>query len=112
MFSMWTSTLDLLENLLRTRNIQTLRIDGQVTNRNRTEILSEFGESRTARVLLMSIGTGAVGLNLAAANCVHIIEPQWNPSVEDQAIGRAVRLGQVRTVKIFRYITERSVEKV
>jgi len=60
-FSQWTSTLDLLENLLRTRNIRTLRIDGRVTNRNRTEILSEFGENHAARVLLMSIGTGAVG---------------------------------------------------
>ena len=43
---------------------------------------------------------------------VHIVEPQWNPSIEAQAIGRALRMGQTRPVTVFKYITENSVEKV
>ena len=49
---------------------------------------------------------------MKAANIIHIIEPQWNPSVENQAIGRIIRLGQEKAVKIFRYIMKGSVEEV
>ncbi|KAF5522000.1 putative ATP-dependent helicase [Colletotrichum aenigma] len=59
----------------------------------------------------MSIGTGAVGLNLTAANYVHIVEPQWNPSVEEQAIARALRMGQTREVTVLRYVVQRTVEQ-
>ena len=51
-------------------------------------------------------------LNLTAASRIHILEPQWNPSVESQAIGRAVRLGQGRQVTIIRYIMKNTVEEV
>ena len=50
--------------------------------------------------------------NLSVASRVHILEPQWNPSVEDQAIGRIFRLGQVKNVCVIRYITEKTVEGV
>ncbi|CAI0652969.1 unnamed protein product [Colletotrichum noveboracense] len=59
----------------------------------------------------MSIETGAVGLNLTAANYVHIVEPQWNPSIEEQAIARALRMGQTREVTVLRYVVQRSVEQ-
>ncbi|KAH9238259.1 hypothetical protein K456DRAFT_1826767 [Colletotrichum gloeosporioides 23] len=54
----------------------------------------------------MSIETGAVGLNLTAANYVHIVEPQWNPSIEEQAIARALRMGQTREVTVLRYVVQ------
>lgn len=54
----------------------------------------------------------AIRLNLTVANYVHIVEPQWNPSVEEQAIARAVRMGQTRTVTIIRYVVKDSVEEV
>ena len=81
-------------------------------------------------VLLMTTGTGAVGydppaprllpentdliarLNLTAANRIHLLEPQWNPSIEEQAIGRALRLGQTRPVTVIRYIVQNTVEEV
>jgi SNF2 family DNA or RNA helicase len=50
--------------------------------------------------------------NLSVANQIHILEPQWNPAVESQAIGRVVRLGQQRQVRIIRYVMKVSVEKV
>jgi len=51
-------------------------------------------------------------LNLTIANCVYILEPQWNPMVENQAIGRVLRLGQKRNVKVVRYIIIGTVEEV
>jgi SNF2 family DNA or RNA helicase len=51
-------------------------------------------------------------LNLTAASVVHIVEPQWNPSVEEQAVARALRMGQTKEVKIFRYVMKGTVEEV
>ena len=53
-----------------------------------------------------------LSLNITAATRVHILEPQWNPFVEKQAIGRAVRFGQKRAVSVVRYIVPRSIETV
>ncbi|KAJ3548576.1 hypothetical protein NM208_g940 [Fusarium decemcellulare] len=61
-------------------------------------------------ILLMSTGVGAFGLNLTAASHVYILEPQWNPSVESQAIGRVSRLGQEKAVTVTRYIVRGTVE--
>lgn len=66
---------------------------------------SSFGNRRSNRLNLNS-------LNLAVANQVHIIEPQWNPSVEEQAVARAVRMGQKREVTIYRYVLQNTVEQV
>ncbi|KKY27175.1 putative dna repair protein rad5 [Diplodia seriata] len=59
----------------------------------------------------MTFGTGSAGLNLTAASRIHIVEPQWNPSVESQAISRAVRLGQKKSVTVTRYIMKNTVEE-
>ncbi|KAH6632699.1 SNF2 family N-terminal domain-containing protein [Chaetomium tenue] len=106
-FSSWVTTLDLLEQNLKGR---CLRIDGSVNYAARLRILEEF-QATDVPILLMTVQTGAVGLNLTAANYVHIVEPQWNPSVEEQAIARAVRMGQTRAVTIIRYVVKNSVEE-
>ncbi|RYO88381.1 hypothetical protein DL766_003060 [Monosporascus sp. MC13-8B] len=77
----------------------------------RQSILDRFTADGRVKVLLMSIQTGAVGLNLTAAINVHIVEPQWNPSTEQQAIARAVCMGQTRVVMVFRYVTKGTVEE-
>ncbi|EON69661.1 hypothetical protein W97_08942 [Coniosporium apollinis CBS 100218] len=59
----------------------------------------------------MTLGTGAVGLTLTVASRIHIVEPQWNPSIESQAIGRALRLGQEKQVTVVRYIMKNTVEQ-
>ncbi|KAI1449012.1 P-loop containing nucleoside triphosphate hydrolase protein [Annulohypoxylon stygium] len=110
-FSCWTSTLDVLYQMFKEANILCLQIDGRVGNVERSTRLKTFKEDSQARILLMSFGTGAVGLNLTVANRVHIVEPQWNPSVEEQAIARAVRMGQTRKVTIVRYMVDKTVEK-
>ncbi|KAI0451852.1 SNF2 family N-terminal domain-containing protein [Xylaria acuta] len=105
-FTSWRVTLDILQRLLSYQCIQCLRIDGQTSFSDRQSILTRFCEDPTQNVLLLSIATGAVGLTLTVADRVHIVEPQWNPMVEEQAIGRALRIGQNRCVTIFKYITK------
>ncbi|RAR10299.1 dna repair and recombination protein rad5c [Stemphylium lycopersici] len=87
------------------------RIDGECPTAKRERILHEFTHDDQLRVLIMTTGTGAVGLNLATANRVFIVEPQWNPSVENQAIARALRLGQKQPVLVTRYVVEQTVEQ-
>ncbi|KAI4608165.1 hypothetical protein J4E80_009173 [Alternaria sp. BMP 0032] len=87
------------------------RIDGECSTTKRERILHQFTEDPNLRVLIMTTGTGAVGLNLATANRVFIVEPQWNPSVENQAVARALRLGQKQAVLVTRYVVEQTVEQ-
>ncbi|KAF2684141.1 hypothetical protein K458DRAFT_38039 [Lentithecium fluviatile CBS 122367] len=110
-FTSWRLTLDILGQMLTNRGIPFLRIDGRVKMSDRLDILSKFRGDPSTPVLLMSIETGAVGLTLTVANRVHIVEPQWNPSVEEQAIARALRMGQTRAVTVVRYVTENTVER-
>ncbi|KAL8376886.1 hypothetical protein RB595_007831 [Gaeumannomyces hyphopodioides] len=111
-FSCWTRSLDLIAARLKERRIQYQRIDGDHSLRQRQDNMERFTKDRDMRVLIMSTGVGAFGLNLTAASRIFILEPQWNPSVERQAIGRAVRIGQSRQVHVVRYLVEGSVETV
>ncbi|TQN66145.1 DNA repair protein RAD5B [Colletotrichum shisoi] len=110
-FSYWTSTLDLLSNLLHKEAVYHVQVDGRTSYVERSRRLEAFKEKTDIPVLLMSVETGALGLNLTAANCVHIVEPQWNPSVEEQAVARALRMGQKRNVTVFRYVAQGTVEQ-
>ncbi|KAJ5065861.1 DNA repair protein rad5 [Bipolaris maydis] len=111
-FSAWKTTLDIMASILDVALVPYFRIHGSIPASRRSKVLDDFEQSTTVRVLLITLGTGAVGLNkMKAANIVHIIEPQWNPSVENQAIGRIIRLGQEKAVKIFRYIMKGTVEE-
>ncbi|RDL38799.1 uncharacterized protein BP5553_03139 [Venustampulla echinocandica] len=109
-FSGWTLTLDLIERHLKDR-VQFQRIDGTTSLPMRNKILNDFRKNSKIRILMMTTGTGAVGLNLAVASCVHIFEPQWNPMVEAQAVARVIRLGQKKQVSIIRYIVKGTVEQ-
>ncbi|KAL9618245.1 MAG: hypothetical protein Q9160_007015 [Pyrenula sp. 1 TL-2023] len=93
-------------------NVQFRRIDGAVGLFKRQKILEEFSHDSNVAVLLMTTGTGAVGLNLTAANFIYIFEPQWNPAVESQAVARATRLGQQRSVTVIRYVIRDTFEEV
>jgi SWI/SNF-related matrix-associated actin-dependent regulator of chromatin subfamily A3 len=92
--------------------IKYLRIDGSMSIKERKKILDMFKDGSEYLVLLMSIGTGCIGLNLSAASHVHLMEPQWNPMVESQALDRVYRLGQTKPVKTIRYIVKDTFEKV
>ncbi|KAH8662435.1 SNF2 family N-terminal domain-containing protein [Xylariales sp. PMI_506] len=112
-FSFWKTTLDITEQALKSRNIEFIRVDGSMTPKARGKALKNFHERTTSRVLLITFSTGAAGLNdLTVAHRIHILEPQWNPAVEDQAIGRVLRIDQDRQVVVIRYTMQHSIEEI
>lgn len=110
-FSAWKKSLDLIACLLYAKAIPFATVNGSLSLPERRKVLSSFKSKPEIKTLLMTLGTGAVGLNLTIANRIHILEPQWNPSIEKQAIGRILRLGQEKQITIIRYIMNGTVEE-
>jgi superfamily II DNA or RNA helicase len=108
-FSQWTSLLDRTEPVLKSAGIGFLRLDG--STRDRGAVVEGFQSEAGPPVLLISLGAGGLGLNLTAADHVFILDPWWNPAVEDQAWGRAHRIGQQRPVMIYRLVAQDTVEE-
>lgn len=110
-FTQFLQTLGHLERLLRAANIPVFVLHGSVSTKQRQELLKQFNETEGGAVLVMTLKTGGVGLNLTKASYVFHLEPWWNPAVENQATDRAHRLGQTRAVQVFRYIMHESLEE-
>ncbi|PYI36622.1 hypothetical protein BP00DRAFT_421573 [Aspergillus indologenus CBS 114.80] len=110
-FSVFTSMLDKIEPFLKRAGIGFARYDGGMRNDHREASLNKLRNNSATRVLLCSLRAGALGLNLTAASRVVILEPFWNPFVEEQAIDRVHRLNQTRDVKIFKMIIKGTVEE-
>mmetsp|Transcript_8613 Transcript_8613/g.27571 ORF Transcript_8613/g.27571 Transcript_8613/m.27571 type:complete len:124 (+) Transcript_8613:169-540(+) len=77
----------------------------------RREALAAFREDRRVRVMLLSLRAGNVGLNLTAARRVFLLDPWWNPAVEEQAINRVHRIGQPEEVSVVRLVVQGTVEE-
>jgi DNA repair protein RAD5 len=130
-FSQWTGMLDMIEVALQRWNSEHARprfrpgrLDGTLSQRRRAAVLEAFattmigttavasdGTGGDMNVLLASLRAGGVGLNLTAASAVFLVDPWWNPYVEDQAVDRIHRMGQTRPVQVRRYIVRNSVEE-
>ncbi|KAL7950330.1 SNF2 family N-terminal domain-containing protein [Trichoderma barbatum] len=110
-FSGWTSHLDLIGLALKEANINFTRLDGSMTRQARTVAMDNFRDDRSIHVILVSITAGGLGLNLTAGNNVYVMEPQYNPAAEAQAVDRVHRLGQKRPVRTIRYIMRNSFEE-
>jgi superfamily II DNA or RNA helicase len=108
-FSQWTSFLDLIEPHLRAAGIAFARLDGATADR--AGVVAEFQQASGPPVLLISLKAGGTGLNLTAADHVFLMDPWWNPAVEDQAADRAHRIGQDRPVMVYRLVAEDTVEE-
>ncbi|KAL4809143.1 SNF2 family N-terminal domain-containing protein [Aspergillus unguis] len=109
-FSQWTKMLDLVGDALRGCNYEFARIDGGLSLPCRSDALQRFNENDNCTVMLASTRSAAEGIDMTAASFVHILEPHWNPKLEDQAIGRVHRIGQSRNVLVTRYLVENSIE--
>ncbi|KUI52740.1 hypothetical protein VP1G_00051 [Cytospora mali] len=109
-FSLWPSFLDLLEIPIETAGIKYTRYDGSMKADERDAAVTSFMENRNVKVMLLSLTAGNAGLNLTAASQVIIIEPFWNPFVEEQAIDRAHRIGQKRDITIHRLLIAHTIE--
>ena len=90
--------------------LQHVRLDGSMTAEERRKALRRFREERGVRVLLLSLKAGGVGLNLTAATRVYLLDPWWNPAVEEQAINRIHRIGQRYPVRVKHFMMSDSVE--
>ncbi|KAL1912235.1 hypothetical protein Sste5344_002068 [Sporothrix stenoceras] len=110
-FSGWTSHLDLIQLALDNAGISWCRLDGKMTRMARTQAMDTFRDNPDVHVILVSIMAGGLGLNLTTANTVYVMEPQYNPAAEAQAIDRVHRLGQKRPVRTVRYIMKDSFEE-
>ncbi|KAK5558978.1 hypothetical protein LTR46_003167 [Exophiala xenobiotica] len=111
-FSCWTYTLDLVESLLLQRTkIQYARIDGNISGSRRDQAIQRFQTDDSVRVILVSIVCGGTGIDLTAGSRAYLLEPQWNPMVEEQALARIHRIGQTKKVKTIRYLVRNSFEE-
>jgi SNF2 family DNA or RNA helicase len=108
-FSQWTSLLDLVEPHLVEAAIPFLRLDG--STRDRAGVVAEFQSNEGPPVMLVSLKAGGTGLNLTRADHVFLLDPWWNPKVEDQAADRAHRIGQDRPVMVYRMVAKDTVEE-
>ncbi|RDW65820.1 ATP-dependent DNA helicase [Aspergillus mulundensis] len=109
-FSQFTSLLDLLEVPIAREGHRYRRYDGSMKPSDRNSAVLAFTDDPTCKIMLVSLKAGNAGLNLVAANHVVIFDPFWNPYVEEQAIDRAHRIGQMREVQVHRILVPETVE--
>ncbi|KAI1419858.1 hypothetical protein F5Y12DRAFT_788698 [Xylaria sp. FL1777] len=109
-FSQFTSFLDLMEIPISDDGYNYRRYDGSMPTGDRDAAVDDFMKKPEVKIMLVSLRCGNAGLNLYSATRVIILDPFWNPSVEDQAIKRAHRLGQTRPVNAYRILVKETVE--
>jgi SNF2 family DNA or RNA helicase len=108
-FSSFVKHLDLYAEELRKKRIRFAMLTGASTKREK--IVNSFQSDPENKIFLISLKAGGVGLNLTAADYVFILDPWWNPASEMQALNRAHRIGQNKSVFVYRYITSSSIEE-
>ncbi|KAG8158232.1 hypothetical protein KVR01_011993 [Diaporthe batatas] len=112
-FSTWRLTLDLVEAGLNQESIANVRFDGKVPQKERQGVVDRFKNDPNTRVMLLTLACGAVGLTLTVASRAYLIEPHWNPTLEEQALARVHRIGQKQEVTTVRlYIRDSFEEQV
>jgi SNF2 family DNA or RNA helicase len=108
-FSQFTGMLALLKERLVEAGIEFCYLDGSTADRG--AVVQQFQGNAAIPVFLISLKAGGVGLNLTGADTVIHFDPWWNPAVEDQATGRAHRIGQTKVVTSYKLITRDTVEE-
>ncbi|TDQ09722.1 DEAD/DEAH box helicase [Pedobacter metabolipauper] len=108
-FSQFVKHLNIFKSYFEKESIAFAYLDG--STKNRGEIVADFQQNTDLKVFLISIKAGGVGLNLTQADYVFILDPWWNPAVEQQAIDRTHRIGQEKKVFIYKFIAKDTVEE-
>ncbi|KAH8051058.1 hypothetical protein JL721_11247 [Aureococcus anophagefferens] len=109
-FSQYRTMLDIVEWRLRLGGARVVKLCGDMPLAERRSVLRRFKTDDSVAVILLSLKAGGEGLNLQEASHVYLLEPWWNPAVEMQAVQRAHRIGQTRTVTATRFVTKDSIE--
>ncbi|CAG9309931.1 unnamed protein product [Blepharisma stoltei] len=111
-FTQMTRLLDILDDFLNMRGYRFCRIDGNTPYLDRESQIDEFQKADSSiNLFILSTRAGGLGINLQSANTVIIYDSDWNPQVDLQAMDRAHRIGQTRTVTVYRFVTEGTVEE-
>jgi hypothetical protein len=110
-FSQSQATLDVIQRNVERAGFHFLRVDGKVSADERHRRVTEFQTRDDVHVMLLTARVGGMGLTLTAATRVIIYDPAWNPSVDNQSVDRAYRIGQHRDVVCYRLITCGSIEE-
>ncbi|MGV3705684.1 MAG: DEAD/DEAH box helicase [Arcticibacter sp.] len=108
-FSQFVKQLDIYRRHLDKNGVTYSYLDG--ATKNRGEVVEEFQKNENIKLFLISLKAGGVGLNLTEADYVFMLDPWWNPAVEQQAVDRTHRIGQKKNVFIYKFITKDSVEE-
>ncbi|MDP8231976.1 MAG: DEAD/DEAH box helicase [Candidatus Zophobacter franzmannii] len=108
-FSQFVEMLKIIRNQLNKMEVPIEYMDG--STKNRQERIDHFNDNHNIRVFLISLKTGGFGINLTSADTVIIVDPWWNPMVENQAIDRTHRIGQTKKVLVYKLITKGTVEE-
>lgn len=109
-FSQFLGMLALIKEKMKELGVDYEYFDGSSTVQEREKAIRRFQEDESCRVFLISLKAGGVGLNLTAADYVYIVDPWWNPAVEQQAIDRTHRIGQTKNIFAYRMICTDTVE--
>jgi SNF2 family DNA or RNA helicase len=109
-FSQFLGMLALIREKLESLGIRYEYFDGSTTAPDREKAIKSFQGDNEVRVFLISLKAGGVGLNLTAADYVYIVDPWWNPAVEQQAIDRTHRIGQTKNIFAYRMICKDTIE--
>jgi superfamily II DNA or RNA helicase len=108
-FSQFVKQLEIYRNHFDSEEIRYAYLDGATQNRG--AVVEEFQQNSDIKLFLISLKAGGVGLNLTEADYVFMLDPWWNPAIEQQAIDRTHRIGQTKKVFIYKFITKDSVEE-
>ncbi|KAG6959731.1 hypothetical protein JG688_00009956 [Phytophthora aleatoria] len=111
-FCQMTSMMDILEDYMRFFGHDYCRLDGSTKGEDRDNMMEEFNAPGSSKFcFLLSTRAGGLGINLATADIVILFDSDWNPQVDLQAMDRAHRIGQTKIVRVFRFITDGTVEE-
>lgn len=110
-FSQFLGMLALIKDELEKQSIPYVYFDGGTSSTDREKAIQSFQNDEDCRVFLISLKAGGVGLNLTAADYVYIVDPWWNPAVEQQAIDRTHRIGQTKNIFAYRLICKDTIEE-
>jgi len=109
-FSQFLGMLALIKEKLKALDVKFEYFDGSTSAQDREKAIQNFQNNDECRVFLISLKAGGVGLNLTAADYVYIVDPWWNPAVEQQAIDRTHRIGQTKNIFAYRMICKDTIE--
>lgn len=110
-FTQMTKVLDVLESFLNLHSLRYLRLDGTTKTDDRQKVVERFNSDMKIFCMILTTRAGGIGLNLTGADTVIFYDTDYNPAVDNQAQDRVHRIGQTRSVHIYRLVSEQTVEE-